>query len=94
MNLRTSAITLAGLVLALACGSAQATDIINQDDKAYKVKEQGEGKLGIQYWNIKPRGSQYGACNYSFCTFEIPGSKASATRNGKLFIRGGKFVKG
>jgi hypothetical protein len=94
MNLRTSTITLAGLVLSLACSVAQATDIINQDNKPYKVKEQGEGKLGIQYWNLKPRGSQYGACNYSFCTFEIPGSKASATRNGKLFIRGGKFVKG
>ena len=93
MNLRTSTITLAGLVLSLACGVAQATDIINQDDKPYKVKEQGEGKLGIQYWNLKPRGSQYGACNYSFCTFEIPGSKVSVNRNGKIFIRGGKFVR-
>ena len=93
MNLRTSTITLAGLVLSLACSVAQAADIINQDDKAYKVKEQGEGKLGIQYWNIKARGSQYGACNYSFCTFEIPGSKVSVNRNGKIYIRGGKFVR-
>ena len=89
MKLRILAIA----ALCVACGSAQATDIINQDNKAYKVKEQGEGKLSITYWNIKPSGSQYGACNYSFCTFEIPGSKASATKNGKLFIRGGKFVK-
>jgi hypothetical protein len=89
MNLRILAI--AGLFV--VCSTAQATDIINQDNKAYKVKEQGEGKLSITYWNIKPRGSQYGACNYSFCTFEIPGSKASATKNGKLFIRGGKFVR-
>ena len=90
MKLRILAIA----ALCVACGSAQATDIINQDSKAYKVKVQGEGKLGISNFNIRAGGSQYGACNYSFCTFEIPGSKASATKNGKLFIRGGKFVKG
>ena len=89
MNLRILAI--AGLCV--ACSSAQATDIINQDNKAYKVKVQGEGKLSISYFNIRPSGSQYGACGYSFCTFEIPGSKASANKNGKLFIRGGKFVR-
>ena len=93
MNLRTSMITLAGLVLSLACGVAQATDIINQDNKAYKVKVQGEGKLSISHYTIKANGSQYGACGYSFCTFEIPGSKATANKNGKLFIRGGKFVR-
>ena len=89
MNLRIFAI--AGLWL--ASGAVHATDIINTDDKAYKVKVQGEGKLGISNFNIRARGSQYGACNYSFCTFEIPGSKASANRNGKLFIRKGKFSR-
>jgi hypothetical protein len=89
MKLRILAI--AGL--ALACGTAQATDIINTDNKAYKVKVQGEGKLGISYYNLRARGSQYGACGYSFCTFEIPGSKATAKKNGKLFIRGGKFTR-
>ena len=83
----------AGLAASLVCGSALATDIINQDNKAYKVKVQGEGKLSISYFNIRAGGSQYGACGYSFCTFEIPGSKASANKNGKLFIRGGKFVR-
>lgn len=82
------------LALGLVCSAAQATDIINQDNKAYKVKVQGEGKLSISNYNIKANGSQYGACGYSFCTFEIPGSKATANKNGKLFIRGGKFVKG
>ena len=81
------------LALGLVCSAAQATDIINTDKKAYKVKVQGEGKLGISHFSIRERGSQYGACNYSFCTFEIPGSKASANRNGKLFIRNGKFSK-
>ena len=91
MNVRAFGIV-AGL--ALACGSAQATDIINQDDKPYKIKVQGEGKLSISNHSVGKRGSLYGICGYSFCTFEIPGSKASATKNGKLFIRGGKFVKG
>ena len=91
MSMRTFTIT--GVVLSLACGFAHATDIINQDNKAYKVKVQGEGKLSISHFNIRANGSQYGACGYSFCTFEIPGSKASATKNGKLFIRGGKFVR-
>jgi len=81
------------IALSLACGSAQATDIINQDNKAYKVKVQGEGKLSISYYNLKPRGSQYGACGYSFCTFEIPGSKVAANKNGKIFIRNGKFAR-
>ena len=84
---------LVSAALCAACSVAQATDIINQDSKAYKVKVQGEGKLSITHFNIRAGGSQYGACGYSFCTFEIPGSKASATKNGKLFIRGGKFVK-
>lgn len=89
-----ASVCIPAIVLWLACGAAQATDIINQDKQAYKVKVQGEGKLSISHFSIRAGGSQYGACNYSFCTFEIPGSKASATKNGKLFIRGGKFVKG
>ena len=89
MSLRIFAVA-----LSLACGSAHATDIINQDNKAYKVKVQGEGKLSISNYTVKANGSQYGACGYSFCTFEIPGSKVTANKNGKLFIRGGKFVKG
>jgi len=82
------------LALGLVSSAGYATDIINQDNKAYKVKVQGEGKLSISHYNIRANGSQYGACGYSFCTFEIPGSKVSANKNGKLFIRGGKFVKG
>jgi hypothetical protein len=93
MNARAFDI-LAALAIGLFCSSALATDIINQDNKSYKVKVQGEGKLSISNYTIKPNGSQYGACGYSWCTFEIPGSKASANKNGKLFIRGGKFVKG
>ena len=93
MNLRTSTITLAGLVLSLTFGVAQATDIINQDSKAYKVKVQGEGKLSISNHTVKSGSSLYGLCNYSFCTFEIPGQKVAAKKDGRLAIRDGKFVK-
>ena len=80
--------------LALSCGPvALATDVVNQDSKAYKLKVQSEGKLSISNHTVKAGSSMYGLCNYSFCTFEIPGQKVSATKDGKLMIRGGKFTK-
>jgi hypothetical protein len=72
---------------------ALATDVINQDPHPYTIKVQGEGKLSTSTWPLKARGALYGLCNYSFCTFEIPGHKAQATRDGRLTIRGGKFVR-
>ena len=86
-------IKVVGLVLCLSCGAAQATDVINQDKGEYKIKVQGEGKLSISYHTVRAGGSLYGLCNYSFCTFEIPGSKVAAKKDGRLTIRGGKFVK-
>lgn len=86
-------IRVVGLVLCLSGGAAQATDVFNQDKREYKIKVQGEGKLSISYHPVRAGGSLYGLCNYSFCTFEIPGSKVAATRDGRLTIRGGKFVK-
>jgi hypothetical protein len=93
MNARVWGVA-AGLATGLVSSAAIAADIINQDNKAYKVTVQGEGKLSTSSYNVKARGSQYGACNYSWCTFAIPGSKVSADRNGKVFIRNGKLVKG
>ena len=93
MNARVLGVV-TGLAIGVVCTAAQATDIINQDNKAYKVTVQGEGKLSTSTFNVKSRGSQYGACGYSWCTFAIPGSKVSADRNGKVFIRNGKLVKG
>ena len=92
MNARFFGIV-AGLSIGVVCSVAQATDIINQDNKTYKVTVQGEGKLSISSYNVKAKGSQYGACGYSWCTFAIPGSKVSANKNDKLFIRNGKLVK-
>lgn len=85
-------ITSAGLVLCLGAGAAQATDVINQDNKPYTIKVQGEGKLSISNHKVGAGGSLYGLCGYSFCTFEIPGHKATAKKDGVLKIRGGKFV--
>jgi hypothetical protein len=86
-------ITIAGLALWLLAAAAQATDVINQDNKPYTIKVQGEGKLSISSHSVRAGGSIYGLCGYSFCTFEIPGHKVAANKNGVLKIRGGKFVK-
>lgn len=73
--------------------AAQATDVINQDNKGYTIRVQGEGKLSISNHTVRAGGSIYGLCGYSFCTFEIPGHKVAAKKDGVLKIRGGKFVK-
>jgi hypothetical protein len=86
-------IRLVGLALCVWAGAAQATDVINQDNKPYAIKVQGEGKLSISNHKVGAGGSLYGLCGYSFCTFEIPGHKVAAKKDGRLTIRGGKFVK-
>jgi hypothetical protein len=86
-------IKLAGLALCLLAPAAQATDVINQDGKEYRIKVQGEGKLSISNHAVRAGGSLYGLCGYSFCTFEIPGHKVAAKKDGRLTIRGGKFVQ-
>ena len=80
------------LALGLVCSAAQAADIINQDNKAYKVKVLGVGSSSPSYFNIKSGGSQYGMCNSQSCTFEIPGSKVTGSRNAVMYIRGGKLL--
>lgn len=82
-----------GLVFFAWGATVHATDVINQDKKAYSIKVQGEGKLSISNHSVKSGSSLYGLCNYSFCTFEIPGHKVSATKDAKLKIRDGKFTK-
>jgi hypothetical protein len=86
-------ILLAGMLYGLSAVAGHATDVINQDNKGYKVKVQGEGKLSISAYDVSAGGSLYGLCGYAFCTFEIPGSKVSAKKEDRLTIRGGKFVQ-
>ena len=85
--------TFGALLLCACSGAALATDVINQDNRAYTVKVQGEGKLGVSSHKINAGGSMYGLCGYSYCSFEIPGHRVMANKNGRLTIRGGKFVK-
>jgi hypothetical protein len=82
-------IGVAALALFVWGGAAQATDVINQDKKAYAVKVQGEGKLSISNHTVKAGSSMYGLC----WTFEIPGHKVTAKKDGRLTIRDGKFQK-
>ena len=85
--------TIFGMTACIWGAAAHATDVINQDNRTYKIKVQGEGKLSISNHSVRAGGSLYGLCNYSFCTFEIPGQKVAASKNGRLIIHNGKFGK-
>jgi hypothetical protein len=85
-------ILLAALIM-WSAQTAKATDIINQDNKPYKLKVQSEGKLSISNYVVKAKTSMYGLCGASFCSFEIPGSKIMAKKDERVIIRDGKFAK-
>ena len=82
-----------GLAVVLSAAPSQATDVVNRDQRDYTVTVQGEGKLGRSSHKVGAGQSAYGLCNYSWCTFAIPGHNASAKKAGRLTIRGGKFVQ-
>jgi hypothetical protein len=71
---------LTAMVFCVCSSTVFATDVINQDNKAYTVKVQGEGKLGVSTHKINANGSMYGLCGYSFCSFEIPGHRSWPTK--------------
>lgn len=83
---------MAAMILLLG-QSAQATDVVNQDKRLYKLKVQSEGKLSISKYDIKPKTTMYGLCSASFCSFEIPGSKIEAKKGDRVTIRDGKLTK-
>jgi hypothetical protein len=80
-------------MILLLSKTATATDVVNQDNKPYKLKVQGEGKLSISKYDIRPKATMYGLCSASFCSFEIPGSKIEAKKDERVTIRGGKLTK-
>lgn len=85
-------LAIAALALLMGAPAAHATAVVNQDQKAYVVKVQGEGKGTISNHVVKAKSSLQGICTkHSFCTFEIPGSKVSAKKEGLVTIRDGKF---
>jgi len=83
---------IAAMVLSLGA-VARATDVVNQDNKAYKLKVQSEGKLSISNYDLKANTTMYGLCSADFCSFEIPGDKIEAKKDDRITIRGGKFVR-
>jgi hypothetical protein len=83
----------AGAMILLLSKTAHATDVVNQDNKPYKLKVQSEGKLSISKYDIKAKTTMYGLCSASFCSFEIPGSKIEAKKGDRVTIRGGKLTK-
>jgi hypothetical protein len=72
---------------------AMATDVINKDNKVYKLTVQSEGKLSISNYTLKANTTMSGLCNASFCSFEIPGSKIEAKKEDRVTVHNGKFVK-
>ena len=79
--------------MTLTLGAARATDVVNHDNKSYKLKVQSEGKLSISNYVIKARGTMYGLCGASFCSFTIPGSRIEAKKDERVTIRNGKLIK-
>jgi|GEM_PF-2853806 len=73
---------------AAASTPAFATDVINQDSKAYKLTILDGSYTSSK--TIGPRGSHYGLCGSGPCTFSIKGSKISGIgKNDRLIINGG-----
>jgi hypothetical protein len=85
-------ILVAAMILSLG-KIAQATDVVNQDKRPYKIKVQSEGKLSISKYEIKAKTTMYGLCSASFCSFEIPGSKIEAKKGDRVTIRDGKLTR-
>jgi hypothetical protein len=86
------ALIIAGLTLA-SLAAAQATDVVNQDSRSYKLRVQSEGKLSISNYVIKANTTMYGLCSASFCSFAIPGSKIEAKKDERIRIHHGKLMK-
>lgn len=84
---------LAGALVLLLGKTMQATDVVNQDNKTYKLRVQSEGKLSISKYDIKGKTTISGLCSAAFCSFEIPGSKIEAKKGDRVTIRGGKLTK-
>jgi hypothetical protein len=79
-------------VLLLGTGAtAIASDIINQDKKAYTVTVV-DGGYTAKY-TVKAGSTQYGVCTSGPCTFKIAGSSVTATKNDKVVIKNGKIAK-
>lgn len=75
----------------LSASPAFATDVINQDNKAYKLTIVEGSYTSTK--DVPSRGSVYGLCTTGPCTFKIGGATITAGKDDKLFISEGKFRK-
>ncbi len=88
---KSTILTAAAIVLGANVG--MATDVINQDQRAYKVTVKGVGTGSVDTYAVKARSSLYGLCGRESCVFSIPGSSITAGKKDKLKINGGKITK-
>jgi hypothetical protein len=70
---------------------AFATDVINQDQKAYHITIVDGSYTSTK--DVSSRGSLYGVCGTGPCTFKIKGSSISAGKDDRIIINGGQFKK-
>jgi hypothetical protein len=77
------------VVVGLAASPAFATDVINQDQKAYTITIVDGGYTSTK--DVSARGSIYGLCGSGPCVFKIKGSEIKAGKDDKLVINGGKL---
>ena len=80
--------TLILLAVTLGASPAFATDVINQDSKAYHLTILDGSYTSSK--TIGARGSIYGLCGSGPCTFSIKGSKLGGVgKNDRIIISGG-----
>jgi hypothetical protein len=78
-------------LIAAAASPALATDVINQDQKAYKLTIVDGSYTSTK--DVGARVSAYGLCGTGPCMFKIAGASITAGKNDTLYISGGKFRK-
>jgi hypothetical protein len=72
-------------------GAAWATDVVNQDAKAYTLTIVDGSVTSTK--KLSANGSIYGLCGSDKCTFKIPGSTIVAGKNDRVVISKGKLTK-
>jgi len=86
---------LGAIVMAVGtlCAStrAWATDVVNQDNKAYTLTIVAGSYTSTK--KIAAKGTFYGLCGADQCTFKIPGSTIVAGKNDRIIINHGKFTR-
>ena len=84
--------TLAAFLLTVAASSPLfAADVINQDNRDYKLTIV-EGSYTTSR-SVSARGSAYGICSRGPCTIKVGGSSITVSKDDKVAINGGALKK-